>query len=56
MPIFHYALRPRGFLVLGRSEGANESPELFLSGLLQGPGFRQKPKALDTRAYPSLNE
>ena len=29
MPIFHYSLRSHGFLVLGRSEGANEFSDLF---------------------------
>jgi PAS domain S-box-containing protein len=31
VPLFHYALRPGGFLTLGPSEGVNQTPALFES-------------------------
>jgi two-component system CheB/CheR fusion protein len=56
MPIFHYALRARGFLMLGKSEGANEFPDLFTLVDRQGRVFARKPKALEGGAYFSLSE
>ncbi len=56
MPIFHYALRSQGFLVLGRSEGANEFSDLFTLIDRKGRIFAKKPMALEERAYSTLNE
>jgi two-component system CheB/CheR fusion protein len=56
MPIFHYALRAQGFLVLGRSEGANEFADLFTLIDRKGRIFAKKPKVLEGRAYSTLNE
>ena len=56
MPIFHYSLRSHGYLVLGRSEGANEFSDLFTLIDRKGRIFAKKPKALEERAYSTLNE
>ena len=56
LPIFHYSLRSQGFLVLGRSEGANEFSDLFTLIDRKGRIFAKKPKVLEGRAYSALNE
>jgi two-component system, chemotaxis family, CheB/CheR fusion protein len=56
MPIFHYALRSQGFLVLGRSEGANEFADLFKLIDRKGRIFAKKPKPIEGPAYSTLNE
>jgi len=56
LPIFHYSLRSQGFLVLGRSEGANEFSDLFTLIDRKGRIFAKKPKALEGRAYSTLNQ
>jgi two-component system, chemotaxis family, CheB/CheR fusion protein len=56
IPIFHYALRPNGFLILGRSEGANDFPDLFTLVERKCRIFAKKPKAFESRAYSTLNE
>ena len=56
MPIFHYALRPHGFLLVGRSEGANDFPDLFTLVERKRRIFAKKPKAYESRAYSTLNE
>jgi len=56
LPIFHYALRPTGFLVLGRSEGANEFADLFRLISRKGRIFAKKPKPLEERTFSTLNE
>ncbi|MGB8296414.1 MAG: CheR family methyltransferase, partial [Polyangia bacterium] len=42
MPLFHYALRPGGFLFLGPSEGISGSPELFEPTDKRNRIFRRK--------------
>jgi two-component system CheB/CheR fusion protein len=42
VPLFHYALRPGGFLFLGPSEGISGSPELFEATDKRNRIFRRK--------------
>jgi two-component system CheB/CheR fusion protein len=42
VPLFHYALRPGGFLFLGPSEGISGSPELFEPADKRNRIFRRK--------------
>jgi len=42
VPLFHYALRPGGFLFLGPSEGVAQSTELFQSLDKKSRIFRRK--------------
>ena len=56
LPIFHYSLRSYGYLVLGRSEGANEFSDLFTPIDRKARIFAKIPKALEERAYSTLNE
>lgn len=56
IPIFHYALRPNGFLVLGRSEGASEFSDLFTLVDRKGRIFAKRPKAMEGQTYSSFNE
>jgi PAS domain S-box-containing protein len=50
IPLFHYALRPGGFLFLGPSEGVAQSTELFESIDKKSRIFRRK----DTLARPMV--
>ncbi|HEV2176359.1 MAG TPA: PAS domain S-box protein [Terriglobia bacterium] len=56
MPMLHYALRANGFLMLGRSEGTSEFPELFTLVDKKGQIFAKKPKVHEERADFSVND
>ncbi len=56
IPIFHYALLPTGYLVLGQSEGANEFSDLFSLVDRNGRIFVKKPKAVENHAHSALTE
>ena len=48
-PLFHYALRPGGFLLLGPSENATTSPELFTALDTKHRIFQRKEVAVPVR-------
>ena len=47
--IFHYALNPNGFLVLGRSETIGSYADLFATFDNRSRTYRRKPGAVSTR-------
>jgi len=54
MPLFHYALLPEGFLLLGSSESIGDSGDLFVTLDRRGKIYQCKPDAL-SRHLPVLS-
>jgi two-component system, chemotaxis family, CheB/CheR fusion protein len=56
IPLFHYALKPRGMLFLGSSEGVGEQGELFTAIDRRAKLFQkmQRPADTDTTAWRQL--
>ncbi|MGH9745724.1 MAG: chemotaxis protein CheB [Candidatus Acidiferrales bacterium] len=56
MPLFHYALQPHGFLVLGKSESATDVSDLFGQVDSKNKIYFKKPTASGTRLDFGINE
>jgi two-component system, chemotaxis family, CheB/CheR fusion protein len=52
IPLFHYALKPRGFLYLGSSEGLGEHGELFTVIDRRAKLFQKKPQRAGAEVPP----
>ena len=54
IPIFHYALNPRGFLFLGTSEGIGEAAALFKAQDRKMKIYQRKERHFDTKRAEAL--
>jgi two-component system CheB/CheR fusion protein len=55
VPVFHYALRPGGYLFLGTSENVNQFNDLFSPVDKQQRIFRSRPSAIPVRLPMAIN-